>query len=193
MNESSLRQQRARGRTRKLVITAILAAISIVLSLTPIGLIPVPTAAGAATILQIPAILAAVFEGPIAGMVVGAVFGVTSFLQAPNPWFKDPMVAIIPRILIGLISYLVYVALTKKRGMGWKIPGLVITGFVGSAVNTIFVLGAVYLFFPVSMKSLLVIAGVQGIPEAIVSAIITTAVATAYLGVTRRGRKSKIS
>ncbi|MFD1673346.1 ECF transporter S component [Alicyclobacillus fodiniaquatilis] len=184
---------KSRSRTRSLVITAVLAAISILLSLTPLGYIPVPTAAGNATILQVPTILAAVLEGPLAGGFVGLVFGASSFLHASNVWFKDPLVSVIPRILIGVISYFVYALLARGKNRSWRLVSLLVTGFVGSAVNTILVLGAVYLFFPVTFASLATISLVQGLPEAVVSAILTTAIVAAYLGIVRSNRKSRIS
>ncbi|WAH35873.1 ECF transporter S component [Alicyclobacillus dauci] len=191
---ASATQSQSRQRTRWLVITAVLAAISIVLSLTPLGLIPVPTPAGSATILQVPAILAAVLAGPFAGGIVGAVFGVVSMLHSSGvPWFTNPLVSVVPRILIGVISYFVYASLIRGAGRARGTFALIVTGFIGSVVNTVLVLGAVYIFFPVKLGSLVTVALVQGLPEAVVSAILTTAIAAAYLGITRQGRKSRIS
>lgn len=184
----------ARRRTRNIVMTAVLCAITIVLSLTPLGLIPVPTPAGYATILQIPTVVAAILLGPLAGGIVGAVFGGMSFIHAaPVVWFTNPLVSVVPRILIGLISFLVYKGLVQMTHGRAKLSVFAVTGFLGSATNTVLVLAAVYLFFPVTLKSLVAIAFVQGLPEAIVSAIVTTVVVAAYLGVVRRGKKSRIS
>ena len=73
-----------KGKTRTIAITGMLSAIAIVLGLTPLGLIPVPTLAGKATIMHIPVIVGAIIEGPIVGMFVGFIFGLISFTTLPT-------------------------------------------------------------------------------------------------------------
>lgn len=99
--------------TRRLVVVGLLGALVAVLGLTPLGFVPMPTPAGSATTLHIPVILAAIVEGPVAGALVGFVFGAFSFwraLTAPaNPvaaaMFSEPFTAFAPRILIGITAY----------------------------------------------------------------------------------------
>ena len=74
-----------------------------------------PTPAGSATTMHIPTILAGVLEGPVAGAIVGAIFGGFSFWRAqtnPNPvaklMFSNPLIAFLPRVLIGVVSHYVY-------------------------------------------------------------------------------------
>ena len=63
---------------RKMAIIGVLAAISIMLSMTPLGFIPIgPTNA---TIMHIPVIIGAIVEGPLVGIPVGFIFGATSLL-----------------------------------------------------------------------------------------------------------------
>jgi uncharacterized membrane protein len=180
-----------RFQTRRIVVTGVLAAIAILLGVTRLGFIPVPTAAGNATIMHLPAVIGGVLEGPVVGGIIGLIFGLTSFFDATNPFFKDPLVAILPRIFIGIVAYLVYAGLTRMRIPAWV--SLPVTGFLGSATNTVLVLLMIYLRFHWTWKTVLTVAVVNGLPEAIVSAIITTAVVMAYLGISRRGVKSKIS
>lgn len=104
---------------RRMVIIAILGAVSIVLGLTPLGFIPVgPTRA---TIMHIPVIIGAIVEGPIVGAFVGLIFGLFSIFQAitnPTPVsivFYNPIVSVLPRVLIGITSYYAY-ATVKKVG-----------------------------------------------------------------------------
>jgi uncharacterized membrane protein len=181
--------------TRRIVVTGVLSAIAILLGVTALGFIPVPTAAGNATILHIPAVLGGVLEGPVVGCFVGLIFGITSFLHSPNVFFKDPLVSILPRLFIGVVSYYVYVGI--KSGIRNEVLkewiALPITGFIGSATNTILVLLMIFLRFHWSMSTVLTVAFVNGLPEAIVSAIITTAVVIAYKGITRTSKRSKIS
>ncbi len=97
---------------RKMAIIGVLGAISAVLGMTPLGFIPVgPTRA---TIMHIPVIIGAVMEGPIVGGFVGLIFGLFSIFQAvtnPTPVsfvFLNPLVSVLPRVLIGIISFYVY-------------------------------------------------------------------------------------
>ena len=110
---------------RKMVVIAVLGAISAVFGMTPIGFIPVgPTRA---TIMHIPVIIGAIMEGPIVGGFVGLIFGLFSVYQAlttPTPVsfaFLNPMVSIVPRVLIGVVTYYVYSTLRnlgKNKTMG---------------------------------------------------------------------------
>lgn len=104
---------------RKMAIVGVLGAISAILGLTPLGFIPVgPTKA---TIMHIPVIIGAIVEGPFVGALVGLIFGLFSMIQAVmNPTaisfvFLNPLVAIVPRVLIGIVAYYAYV-LFKKLG-----------------------------------------------------------------------------
>ena len=59
----------------------LLGALSIALFLTPFGYIP--WLAGASlTVMHVPAIIGAVLEGPVVGIVVGGIFGVTALVKA---------------------------------------------------------------------------------------------------------------
>ncbi len=110
---------------RKLTIIGVLGAISIVLGMTPLGFIPVgPTRA---TIMHIPVIIGAIIEGPVVGALVGLIFGLFSIYQAitaPTPVsfvFLNPIVSVLPRILIGITAYYTYKGLNSlgsKRTIG---------------------------------------------------------------------------
>ena len=154
---------------RKIVISGILGAISILLGVTRLGFIPVPTPAGHATIMHIPAILGGVLEGPVVGLITGAIFGLFSFLQPGAPFFADPLVSILPRLFIGIVSYLIYFS-TKKIN---SVLACILAGAFGSATNTILVLGMAtwrgYLPSEVSIS----VGILHGVPELIVAAILT--------------------
>ena len=153
---------------RKIVMSGILGAVSILLGVTGLGFIPVPTPAGHATIMHVPAILGGVLEGPIVGMLSGAIFGIFSFLRATSPMFTDPLIAIFPRLFIGVTAYYAYVA-TKRIH---PVLAYVLAGAVGTATNTILVLGMASLrgFFPPSVA--LSIGVLHGVPVVIVAAIL---------------------
>ena len=157
--------------TRQIVISGLLVALALVLGVTGLGFIPVPTPAGAATLMHIPVELAGILEGPVVGSFVGLIFGLFTLR-----FLADPRVVIPARLMIGIVSYLVYAGCGKKP---WSIP---IAAIAGSLTNTVGTLGLAVLFgyMPFSgPEGALAIALLQGAPEAIFAAIIITPVAIA--------------
>jgi uncharacterized membrane protein len=141
-------------KTLWLVQTAILAAILLVLALTPIGYLKIGVVS--LTLLTIPVVIGAIAVGPLSGAVLGAVFGLTSFYQCfgmdPFGAFllsQNPILTfincVVPRVLVGLIVGLVF-QFIAKRG---QVPVYVYAfcAFLGSVLNTAFFLGALVLFF----------------------------------------------
>lgn len=122
--------------TRSIVITGMLGAIAIALGASGLGFIPVPTPVGRATILHIPAIIAGIIEGPYVGAMVGLIFGLNSFLTAQSPLSADPIVAILPRIFIGVISYYVFRLFKRNSTLGAAFAAA-----AGTLTNTIGFLG----------------------------------------------------
>lgn len=112
--------------TERVVAAGVLVGITILMGIFPVlGFIPVPNLTANATIEHIPTILGGVLEGPVVGMVTGFFFGLISFLRSPIPLFKDPLVAFVPRILIGLTAWLTYAGLRRvNRDMAAIIAGI---------------------------------------------------------------------
>jgi len=104
---------------RRIVTAGLLLAITLLLAFTRYGFIPAPTPAGNATVVHIPAIIGGILEGPLVGLIVGLGFGLASFMQATIPAFKDPLVAILPRLCIGVVAAWVYSLLQRadKRAL----------------------------------------------------------------------------
>jgi len=173
---------------RDIVIAGVLGAVAILLGVTRLGYIPVPTAAGNATIMHIPAIIGGIMQGPVVGLIVGAIFGISSFLNATVPLFKDPLVAILPRLFIGVVAWLIYVGLRRKN----EYFAIGASAFIGTLTNTVLVLGMAvirhYLTAPVAWT----VGVTNGIPEAIVGTIVTLAVVLAWKQI-GKAQKSKIS
>lgn len=118
---------------RKMTTAGVLGAVSAVMGLVPgLGLIPVPTPAGSVTILHVPAILAGIAEGPVVGFFVGLIFGVTSWLRANNPAFADPLIAVLPRLLIGVFAAYAFYGL-RRFGTVVAFGGAAV---VGTLTNT---------------------------------------------------------
>lgn len=184
-------QQRKSVNVRRMTVISVLSAISIMLSMTPLGFIPLGPVN--ATIMHIPVIIGAIIEGPVVGMSIGFIFGATSLLRAltmptiTSFAFINPLVSILPRVLIGLVAYYVYksiVKITKNTFVsGW------IVGAIGSLINTIGVLGMIYILYgaryaealgesaAAAKTLLLTLAATSGIPEAIVGGFVVSAVA----------------
>lgn len=116
---------------RRVVVAGVLSGVAIFLGYTRLGFIPVPSPAGNATIMHIPAIIGGVLEGWGVGAVVGTLFGIFSFLQSTTPLFKDPLVAILPRIFIGITPYFVYRGLRGLNRTGGYIIAALILVLVG--------------------------------------------------------------
>lgn len=170
---------------RKIVISGILAAIAILLGVTRIGFIPMPTGVNA-TIMHVPAIIGAVVAGPVVGAIIGTIFGIFSFLNATVPLFKDPLVAIVPRIFIGVTAFYAYWALRHNQWLGIGAAAV-----VGTATNTILVLGLAVArgYLPAGVAW--TVGLTHGIPEIIVAAIITYAVAVPWLRMERGEQKAR--
>lgn len=176
---------------RTIVVSGVLAAIQLVLGLTGLGLIPLPTGVNA-TILHIPAILAGVVAGPVAGIATGGLFGLFSFLRATTPLFQNPLIAFGPRLLIGLVAFLVYRALKPVN----EIFALAMAGALGTLTNTVLVLSlAVLLPSPAGTPYLApnvawTVALTNAPGEVIVATIITVAVGLAIKGAGRTRRST---
>lgn len=67
------------NKTAELVLTALFAAIIIIMAFTPLGYIPLVVIN--ATIIHIPVILGSLFCGPKKGGFLGFIFGLTSFIK----------------------------------------------------------------------------------------------------------------
>lgn len=155
--------------TSRIVTAAVLVALTIILGVVPgVGFIPLPNATGNATIEHIPTILGSVLEGPLVGVVTGLTFGLLSFTRTTLPLFKDPLVSVLPRIIIGVTPWLVFTAL--KRFQLDVAAG--VAGFTGSATNTILVLAiAIWRgYLPLAVVPLVL---PQAIGEAVLATIVT--------------------
>ena len=186
---------------RRMTVIGVLSAISIMMSMLPfIGYIPIGPMK--ATIMHVPVIIGAVIEGPLVGATIGLIFGLTSLWNAItqpvllSPLFINPLVSVLPRILIGIVAYYVYQGvykITKKVYASGFIAGI-----VGSLANTAGVLGMIYILYADKYLALMEQQGADaakllfgivlssGIPEALVAGLIVSAVSVALI---RKGKK----
>jgi uncharacterized membrane protein len=158
--------------TRQVVVAGVVGGVALFLGATRLGLIPVPIPLiGNATIMHIPAIVGGVLEGPVVGILAGLIFGIFSFLYAESPVFANPLVAILPRLLIGVVAWAVFVGL---RRLSVDLAS-VAAGLLGSLANTVGVLTLAVLFglLPLSVVPVVV---PQAIAEAVLAAVVTVVV-----------------
>ncbi len=157
---------------RTITITAALSAVAVVLGATQWGFIPVPTPAGHATIMHVPVIIGAILEGPTAGAIIGGVFGLYSFLDATLPMFKDPLVAVLPRLFIGPFAYYAYL-FTRRWG---EAVASGVAAAVGTLTNTVLVLSMIVIRGYLDAKTAWVVGVTHGLPEIVVAVLITVPV-----------------
>ncbi len=194
---------RNKQKTLFLAVMALLVAIEFTLLFTPLGYIQLGLMQ--LTILHIPVIIAALIFGYKGGFWMGLIFGLTSVIYAtiqPNPvsFVFTPFIsfggntgnifslvtAILPRILLGLITAYSYNLLKPKFG---QIKTLPIAAFIGSIMHTILVLGCIFIFFAqpyaalnsVSVNGLFFLLltniGTNGILEALAASLLVSAIA----------------
>lgn len=199
--------------TRWMVSVALMAAIIIVLANTPLGMIQLPIIK--ATTVHIPVIIGAVLLGPSAGAILGAVFGICSLVSntmAPtllsfafSPFMstsglpgalKAIWISVGCRILIGVAAGWLWILFSKLKVN--QLVALPVVGFIGSMVNTVTVMGSIYLLFAqqyADAKDVAVSAvwglimgtvAASGIPEAVAAAILVLALGKVLIQVFKK-------
>lgn len=207
------RTQAGPGSTAWMAGVALTAAIVILLANTPLGMIQLPLVK--ATTVHIPVILGAILFGPLAGALLGGVFGVCSMISntvAPailsfafTPFlsqdfagiFKALWVSVGCRVLIGVAAGWLWILLKKLRVN--TTLALPVTGAAGAIVNTVSVMGSIGILFTsqyaeAQNAGLTAVFGLimgnvtaSGIPEAVVAALLVTVLGKALLKVYRAG------
>ena len=121
--------------------------------------------------MHVPAILGGALEGPVVGTIVGAIFCIFSFIQAEVPFFRDPLVSILPRLFIGVVAWAAFVSL---RNFNLDVASAA-AGVLGSLANTVGVLGMAVLlgYLPLAAVAAIV---PQAIAEAVLAAVVTVVV-----------------
>ncbi|MBQ7541489.1 MAG: ECF transporter S component [Clostridia bacterium] len=135
---------------RALVLTAVFAALIIVMTVTPyLGYISYGGIE--ITTLHIVVILAGVCLGPWLGAVVGGVWGLSCIARAyiAFPVFLDYgfgnfFVACLPRILVGLVAGAVFALLRKTKLP--QLAGAAAAAVAGTLTNTVCVLTAMHIW-----------------------------------------------
>ena len=202
-----------RDQISRLTITGMLTALILIMIYTPIGLMTLPGTSIQITFIHIPVLIGLLAEGPLTGLILAFVFGAGTLLKgliAPatafDPFFINPLISVVPRLLIPLAAWSAYklmkAVLPKKKPMetiAWSVSAL-----IGSLTNTVFVLFALFLAYQGQIVEILANLGLEqyanaagkflffgvalpnGIPEAIATMILVPAVMAAVMAVKKR-------
>ncbi len=133
----------------RLVVTALFSALIVVMTFTPLGYIPIGVGISITTI-HLATILGAALLGVKEGVFLGAFWGITCVIKAflepilANIPFQNPMISVVPRIFVGLVTALVVGALFKTKLP--KAVTLAIGAVAGTLTNTILVITALNVF-----------------------------------------------
>ena len=186
--------------TSQLTILGLMSGILFLMAYTPLGYLNIGPLA--VTFNVIPVAICAVVLGPTGRAVAGAVFGLTSFLQAMgiggtsalgaalfqiNP-FLSAVQCFVPRILDGLLIGFIYRGMRKKTNV---YASCAVTGFFSAFLNTLFFMTALVGLFGNTdyVKNLMgghniiigccLMVGINAVCEMISSTVITGAVGAA--------------
>jgi uncharacterized membrane protein len=194
----------SKNKTLFLVQFSVLLAIEAIFCFTPLGSLPA-LGPIVATLAMVPVSITAVLLGTKAGTMMGAFAGLFSFLvwtfMPPMPLmafiftpfyslgefsgnFGSLLICFVPRILVGTVTGVSYKYLSETLHKK-PVFSISISAALGSLINTFGVMGGIWLFFgkqyaSIAGQTMIYIIGftilTSGIPEAIVSAILSSAV-----------------
>ena len=137
-----------------MALFAILAAIVVVMSITPLGYLKIGLLE--ISFLTIPVTIGAVLLGPASGAALGFVFGITSFIQCfgmsafgatllgINPFYTF-ILCIVPRVLMGLLTGLIFKWIAKVDKT--KIVSYAVASMSGAILNTVLFMSLFVLCF----------------------------------------------
>jgi uncharacterized membrane protein len=197
--------------SRKLVLTALFTAIILLQSIIPgLGTILFNFSGVSVTIITFTVAIGAMILGPRTGAWLGFVWGAYSLWMAwTGPLsatiggliFRNPITAIVPRMLVGLVIGYLYL-LIKHKAVKGQASWLILFGALSAFINTFFVLLSTWIGFKVMHTTftgipqsglatwlIVSLAGVNGVFEMIVGAILVPLIGLPVLTFYRRNMK----
>ncbi len=135
------------NKVRDFVLAAVFCALIIVMTVVPMtgyitaGVVEITT-------LHIVVALGAVILGWKYGALLGGVWGLTCLIRAfTNPlWvmFTNPLISVLPRILVGIVAGAVFAAMKKTKAN--EMIDALVAALAATLTNTVLVLSAMYAF-----------------------------------------------
>ena len=191
-----------RQRTFQMVLSAMFIAMIILQSFVPfLGNLPLVILD--ITIIHITVIVGGIVLGPQAGFLLGFTWGMCSFFRAfisRTPIslliFTNPLISVFPRLVMGGLVALFYHKTTKLIESDQL--RMAVSGFLGSIMNTVFVLGLIYLLMgnqyaeltgktvaelPLFLMSVVM---TNGIAEALAATVMTPIIASILVKISKK-------
>ncbi len=200
-------------------LTTIFLSIILLCALTPLGFIHLGVIK--ATIIHIPIIIASIILGPKIGAALGFVFGITSIatntiaptllsfafspaipvLGTSQGSFWALFIAIVPRVLVGLIPYYLYKVFYRERTekKSNQKQALFLTALLSTFIHTFLVMGSITLLFQDAYAqainadstsaifiAVLTVFVTNGLFEAVLAAFLTAIIAPTLLRISRK-------
>lgn len=163
------------------------------------------------TTLPMTITIIAILFGPGEGGFLGGFWGILTWVRAfvypSSPLapliFTNPLIAVVPRICVGIVAGYVFIAIKNH----WLRFGMIIAGVTGSLTNTVMVLSGIMLFANNSTvanayhvnqaglaKALMVILATNGVLEMVMAALVVPLIAgpllkTKYVRTTNHYKK----
>ncbi|MCH1625313.1 ECF transporter S component [Ferdinandcohnia quinoae] len=204
---------------KEFTLTTIFLSIILLCAFTPFGFLHLGIIK--ATIIHIPIIIASIILGPKIGSFLGFVFGITSIVSntiAPTLLsfafspaipvlgtsqgsFWALFIAIVPRVIVGLIPFYIFKAIhkSKTKERSNQKSALFLTGLLTTFIHTFLVMGSISLLFQDAyaqamnanstgaiFKAVLTVFFTNGVVEAMLAAIVTAAVAPPLLKISKK-------
>lgn len=190
----------------EMTMTTLLAALIVLMTFTPIGYIPLGPVK--MTLLTLPVAVGSIVLGARSGIILGTIFGLTSFytcfgldligvaLMSINP-FLTFIMCVVPRILCGFLPALIYKAISKN-GTKNTMLAIPVAGASVAVINTLLFLGSMWLFFGNNLTDVVgatidnifvlfaLFAGTNGLIEIAVNIVVGTAICKPLTAIKKR-------
>lgn len=200
---TAVTRQSTMSKTKGMTQVALFAALIILMAFTPfLGYIPLGFTRATIIHIPviIGSLLLGPKKGAVLGGIFGLTSfinntmnpTVTSFVFTPfyrlgeySGGIGSLIICFVPRILVGVVPFFVYRWIQKHSKAQVSAAGLIAAGVTGSLTNTLLVMNLIFLFFRDAYASangvassavygfILSIIGINGVPEAIVAAVLT--------------------
>lgn len=138
-------------KTISITVTAVLSAV-----IALISFLPIKTLGFSITLSMVPIAVGAIMYGPAVGAILGAVFGLVSFIQcviaydplgafllSVNPYYT--FITCMTRVLAGLLTGLIFKGL-RKLCKGDSLP-IITAGISAALLNTVFFMSSLVICF----------------------------------------------
>ena len=188
------------NRSRSTTLLGLLTAILLVMGMTPLGYLNIGPLA--ISLNMIPVAIGAAAMGPVGGAVLGAVFGMTSFLQSMGIGGISSMGAItfaispvltfvhrfVTRVVVGFLVGWIYKGMRKISSSAFAGS---VAGLSAAILNTVLFMGTLILLFGQEqaihdmmkgqnvIEFVITLAGVNAVVEMIASTLVTGALCAA--------------